>query len=307
VWAGLVAAILVATYPPLIDATGDLLSEPLGALWLTAALLALALRRPALGGALLAAAVLTRANLLVLIPVLTVVLGRRGGLRFAVAAIVPVAAWSLHVGAPVTTGGGSSLFVGTYLPGHGTLPGAKRALKAETIRFAPELKGRHAKDLPGERVIDAVAARRPASDRDAALRDAALANLATYPREHPGRFAAMVAGKLPRLWLGPARGEGRTPTLLRLWHGLLVLAAFVGIVAGRNRTMLAALVAFTLFHLLAGAMPRYALPLLPALIATGCAGWAQRRIDAGGAHRLAPRERAADREVTPRPVGAPSA
>ena len=308
-WAGIVAAVVVATYPPLIDATGDLLSEPLGALWLTAALLALALRRPALGGALLAAAVLTRANLLVLIPVLAAVLalGRQGALRFAVAALVPVVAWSLHVGAPVTTGGGSSLFVGTYLPGHGTLPGAKRALKAETLRFAPELRGRHAKDLPGERVIDAVAARRPAIDRDAALRDAALANLATYPREHPGRFAAMVAGKLPRLWLGPARGESRTSTLLRLWHGLLVLVAFVGIVAGRNRTMLAVLVAFTLFHLLAGAMPRYALPLLPALIATGCAGWARQWLDRSGTHRLAPRERATDREVSGEPLGVPAA
>ena len=85
-----------------------------------------------------------------------------------------------------------------------------------------------------------------------------------------------------------------------------MLAAFAGILAGRNRTMLAVLVAFTLFHLLAGAMPRYALPLLPALIATGCAGWAQRWIHAGSAHRLAPPERATDREVTPRPVGAPS-
>jgi hypothetical protein len=275
-WAGLVAAAIVATYPPLIGATGDLLSEPLGALWLTAALLALAVRRPALGGALLAAAVLTRANLLVLIPVLVVVLalGRQGAWRFAVAAIVPVAAWSLHVGAPVTTGGGSSLFVGTYLPGHGTLPGAKRALKAETVRFAPELAARHAKDLPGDRVLDAVAARRPALDRDGALREAAITNLTTYPREHPTRFAAMVASKLPRLWLGPSRdGGGRTGELVRLWHALLVLVAIAGLLAGRNRTILAALIAFTLFHLIAGAMPRYALPLLPALIATGTAGW----------------------------------
>ena len=58
-----------------------LLSEPLGALWLTAAMLALARRRYALAGLLLAAAVLTRANLLVLIPVLALSLGtaaRRG-------------------------------------------------------------------------------------------------------------------------------------------------------------------------------------------------------------------------------------
>jgi hypothetical protein len=272
VLAGLVAAALVAAYPPLIEATGDLLSEPLGALWLTASLLALARRRYALAGLLLAAAVLTRANLLVLIPVVAVLLGRRG-LVFAVAALVPVVAWSINVGAPVSTGGGSSLFVGTFVPGGGTLPGAKRALKRETIRFAPELRGRHAKDLPGNRVLDAVAARRPGLDRDGALRHAALRNLATYPREQPGRFAAMMAGKVPRLWLGPARGGTRSSTGLRIWHLVLVIAALAGVLRARNRTLLAVLVAFTLFHLIAGAMPRYALPLLPALIATGAAGW----------------------------------
>ena len=76
----MIAAALVATYPPLIAVTGDLLSEPLGALWLTAAFVALARRRYALAGLLLAAAVLTRANLLVLVPVLALALG-------------PLAAW----------------------------------------------------------------------------------------------------------------------------------------------------------------------------------------------------------------------
>jgi hypothetical protein len=248
------------------------LSEPLGALWLTASLVALSRRRYALAGALLAAAVLTRANLLVLIPVIAVLLGRRG-LWFAVAALVPVVAWSINVGAPVTTGGGSSLFVGTFLPGGGTLPGTKRALKAETIRFAPELRGRHAKELPGDRVLDAVAARDPGRDRDAALRHAALRNLATYPLERPAAFAAMVASKVPRLWLRPSRGGTRSSSALRVWHLVVVVLAFAGILRARNRTMLAVLVAFTLFHLIAGAMPRYAIPLLPALIAAGAAGW----------------------------------
>ena len=140
-WAGLVAAVLVATYPPLIAVTGDLLSEPLGRAVADRGAARARAAALALAGLLLAAAVLTRANLLVLIPVLA--LAARAARRAAcsrVAALVPVAAWSLNVGAPVTTGGGSSLFVGTYLPGDGTLPGAKRALKAETIRFAPELE-----------------------------------------------------------------------------------------------------------------------------------------------------------------------
>ena len=46
-WAGLVAALIVGTYPPLIGATGDQLSEPLGAFLLIAAftVLALAIKR----------------------------------------------------------------------------------------------------------------------------------------------------------------------------------------------------------------------------------------------------------------------
>jgi hypothetical protein len=217
--------------------------------------------------------VLTRANLLVLIPVVAVAVGRRGGPVLAVAALVPVVAWSVNAGAPVTTGGGSSLFVGTFLPGGGTLQGAKRELQGETVRLEPGLRGRRARDLPGDKVIDAVAARRPGLDRDAALRAAALHNLATYPREHPGRFAGMVAAKLPRLWLRPSRTGTRTTGAVRIVHVLLVLAAFAGIVRGRNRTLLALLAAFTLFHLVAGAMPRYALPLIPALLAAGAAGW----------------------------------
>jgi len=268
---GVIAAALVATYPPLIAVTGDLLSEPLGALWLTGAFVALARRRYALAGLLLAVAILTRANLLVLVPVLAIALGRRG-LVFAVAALIPVLAWSLNAGAPISTGGGSSFFIGTYLPGHGTLPGAKAALKWETLRHSPELSGiAHARELPGERVLDAVAARHPRLDRDAALRAEGWQNLRTQPRAHPLAYARMLAAKLPRMWLTPSpRSDGLRTGPLRLWHVLLVLGALAGL---RDRRVLAALLAFAAFHLVVEAIPRYALPVLPVLIATGCAGW----------------------------------
>ena len=209
--AGLVGAAVVATYPPLIEATGDLLSEPLGALWLTASLLALARRRYALAGVLLAAAVLTRANLLVLIPVLAVLLGRRGGV-FALAALVPVVAWSINVGAPVSTGRRELAVRGDVPAGRRHVPGAKRELKGETIRFSPScaVATRRTSRASGCSTRSRRAIR--GLDRDAALRDAALRNLETYPREQPGRFAAMVAGKAPRLWLGPARGGTRSST-----------------------------------------------------------------------------------------------
>ncbi|MDP9293455.1 MAG: glycosyltransferase family 39 protein, partial [Actinomycetota bacterium] len=70
-WAGLLAAALTGFYPPLILATGEQLSEPLGALLLICAFLAFALaarRRTtplyAVAGLLLGLAVLTRADLL---------------------------------------------------------------------------------------------------------------------------------------------------------------------------------------------------------------------------------------------------
>ena len=44
-WAGLVAAALVGLYPPLILATGEQFSEPLGAFFVTAGFAALALRQ----------------------------------------------------------------------------------------------------------------------------------------------------------------------------------------------------------------------------------------------------------------------
>jgi hypothetical protein len=223
-------------------------------------------------GLCLAAAVLTRANLLVLVPVLAVTLGRRGGAVFALAALVPIAAWCVNSSVPVSTGGGTAFFIGTFLPGEGTLPGAKQALKWETLRRSPELRRiKHARDLPGEEVLNTVAARRPGLERDAALRAAGWHNLATYPRLDPLGYARMMLAKVPRMWLTPSpRSNGLRTTWLKLWHLLIVLAAIAGL---RDRRVLVALLAFAAFHVVVEAIPRYALPMLPVLIASGCAGW----------------------------------
>ena len=191
-----------------------------------------------------------------------------------VAALVPVGLWSLNVTAPVSTGGGSAFFVGTFLPGDATVGGTKRALKAETIRARPEWRGVHAKDLPGGVVLDAVAARHPDRDRDAALRAEAWRNLRTYPREAPAAYAAMIAKKLPRLWLKPSRrSDGLCTTPLRIWHALIVLAAFAGLLLAGNRLVAGALLGLHALPPRRRSDPRYALPALPVLIAAGTAGW----------------------------------
>src|SRR4051794_1532715 len=70
--AGLAAAGVVAVYPPLVRTTGELLSEPFGALGLTLAVLALVAARSsdrrallAVGGGLLGLTALARADLLI--------------------------------------------------------------------------------------------------------------------------------------------------------------------------------------------------------------------------------------------------
>src|SRR5262249_42033227 len=128
---------------------------------------------------------------------------------------------------------------------------------------------RHASELPGDRVLDAVAARHPNLERDAALRAEAWHNVKAYAAKPA--FVAMIASKLPRLWLTPSpRTAGQRTTPLKLWHLLIVLLAVAGL---RDRRVIAALLAFTAFHLVVEAIPRYALPMLPVLIAAGCAGW----------------------------------
>ena len=91
-WAGVLAGAIVGTYPPLIGATGDQLSEPLGAFLLLAAFAALALavkRRArwwgwAIAGALFALAILTRTDLL---PVPFLIAGIGGAGRAVQAAL----------------------------------------------------------------------------------------------------------------------------------------------------------------------------------------------------------------------------
>ncbi len=307
--AGLVAALVVAVHPPLVRATGDLLTEPLAALLVTAAVAAvvLGLRAGALrwaaplAGALAAGAVLTRASLLPVPVVLAAVVlaatirrrGRRTGVAaaaaFTAAAAVLVVPWSVHasrtVGEPVVVapGGGVALFVGTYLPGRGQLFWTKKALAGEARRHDPRLRGVPAAKLPGRAISDAVAARRPHLPRDAALRAAARENVARALRDDPAAFAGLLARKVPRLWWRYSEGADRRPAAWRTaLHRLLVAACALALALAlwrrRDAGLVAAavvLVAVTSVHVAAEAIPRYALPAVPLLVAAGTAAAAR--------------------------------
>lgn len=289
--AGVLAAGAVAVYPPLISASGDLLTEPLGALMLTVALIAvvLALRRPSLlaggaAGALLGLAVLVRADLVLLPWALAALVGllvwrsdgRGAALRtagaLAVATVVVLAPWAAYASSetgrfvPVSSGGASNLFVGTYVPGDGTMFGLKRALG-----FPPT--------TPQQRVIDSVAARHPELDREAALRKEARENVREHVLGDPVGFAGMAAAKVERLWLHYSVGTYRNERdwILAL-HRLLVLlslgAIAVVLAAGRRRELwiiVLAVVYVTAVNVVLVSEARHNLPFIGVLAAGGAA------------------------------------
>jgi 4-amino-4-deoxy-L-arabinose transferase-like glycosyltransferase len=307
-WAGLVAAALVGFYPPLILATGEQLSEPLGAFLLIFAFAALVVATRSRAswatvgaGVLLGFAVLTRADLLPVPFLLAALVGawvwqageglRRGALAAAVlagAAAITIAPWvayaSMRAGefVPVTTGGPSSVFIGTYLPGSGTTEGFKRALGDEAKRLNPRFRRIPNSELQAQWVLDVIAARHPDLKRDAAIALEARRNLVRYGLRHPLKFGAMMLDKgLERLWSRYARGGARQESIaIRTWHIVLILSSFSGLAVAvmRRRSLLLATIlttaaTLTAMHMLAVSQARYNLPLMPALIAGGVTGW----------------------------------
>jgi 4-amino-4-deoxy-L-arabinose transferase-like glycosyltransferase len=304
-WAGLAAALAVALYPPLVQATAALVSEPLGALAVTSALatLAWAWRGPPwrflCAGVAFGLACLVRADVLVAAVVIPVAVGmlaaRRRGWRagasrssaMLLASAAVVGPWSVYASSsagsivPVTDGGESTLFIATYLPGHGTLFGMKHALAAETRRRFPQVRHQPLGTIPAATYLAAVAARRPGLTQAAAMRHAVADNLRRYALGRPGAFASMLAAKLARMWGGYDHGtHHRVIASTLLIHRVIVLLALAGILAGlylgRSAAfglVVLALLVTTALDVFFVAEPRHAIRLLPGLVGAGAAGW----------------------------------
>jgi 4-amino-4-deoxy-L-arabinose transferase-like glycosyltransferase len=307
-WGGLLAGAIVGTYPPLIGATGDQLSEPLGAFLLLAAFVALALavkrRRTwwfAASGALFGLTILTRTDLLA-VPFLIagigglIVLIRTRSLRLAItrwgmvaiAAAVVLAPWTIYASReegrfiPVTKGSAAALFVGTYLPGGGTTIGMKEQLEGELRRRHPEYRDTKTYKIPAEYALEIFAAKHPDLPRDQALQKEARRNLIHYSTSQPLDFARMQWAKAKRMWFFYYRGGGvhYISTPMRIWQVVLVLAGGLGLLAGLIRrrdpllgAVLIAILFSTLIHTIVVSQARYNVPLMPSLIAAGVAGW----------------------------------
>ena len=306
-FAGLATAAAIAVYPPASDATRALVSETLGAFTATTALALLVWAwrgRGALrfvpAGLAVGLACLVRADLLpaaATVPLAVAAFGvRRFGWRRAlargavllIAAAAAVAPWTVHASrlaghfVPVTDGDSGTLFVGTYLPGQGTIFGMKRQLYREAVRHDPLLRRRRPYQVPSRAVLDAVAARRPRLAREAALGAAARENLRTYALGRTGAYSQMLAAKLWRMWTQPYHAaSARVHPWVKTLHRVLVALAVAGILAGLvlGRTAALALVIVSLAITTAVntffvAEPRHAFRMLPALVAAGAAGWA---------------------------------
>ncbi len=331
---GLLAAGLVALYPPLIEASSDLLSEPLGALLITCAMAAvmLALRRPVwwlliAAGALLGAAVLTRADLILVPAIAGVVVGAalwarerrrvgrddastadgepstsasvparagllagaRGVALLGLGCLLLVGPWSAYASdreghfVPVSNGGPSNLFIGTFLPGDGGLTGTKHALADQTRARFPELAGEKPFRLPMPKVLVTVRERRPDLARDEALRAAGMENLRRYALGEPVAFAGMMVRKVERLWLHYTVGAFQDERAwIRVVHVGIVVLALVGLLAAAARRRGGAglwVLGLTLLYITAlnavlVSEPRHNLAVMPLVVAAGVAGLA---------------------------------
>lgn len=305
-WAGVAAAAVTALYPPLIYHTSDLLSEPLGAFLLTSglALTAWGIRRPAwwklvAAGAVLGLTILTRADLALVPGIALAVAGavawhRAGrvaaGLRSAAlvggAALLVVLPWTIFASTtkdelvPLTSGGGSNFWMGTYLPGGGTLFGSKREWTEAVRANHPGYRDTYWEDIPQVYVLEAVARRHPELERDAALRREGWANLRRYAIGRPGSFAKMMAAKAWRMWGKPPTGSGR---VAKAWITALHLAicaiALAGLLAGLALTRRAelwlialSLAYVTLLNMILVSEARHLVTSIPSLAAGGAAG-----------------------------------
>jgi 4-amino-4-deoxy-L-arabinose transferase-like glycosyltransferase len=305
--AGLAGAAAFAIYPALLQYQGLLLTEPLAAFLLSAALVTFlrAADRPSpwrwLGaGALLGALSLVRPEYLtiaVLLPLAWLAReGLRGRLRRSAAlagvallgtalVIVP---WTirnaivLDRAVPVSTGGGKALFIGTYLDANGDGPQLRELLLSERPALRERLARGGPVDDPNrfalERVLSRVAAERyPGLETDAALGRMGRKNLEDDVAQEPIAFAGMLVDKAYASWTDAPRAvmEGEPWRILQL--GLIVLALLGLASLAIRRRFEAAILGLVLAYMTAvGALlissPRRELVVLPILAALAGVG-----------------------------------
>jgi 4-amino-4-deoxy-L-arabinose transferase-like glycosyltransferase len=251
--AALIAAGMVAVYPPFIHSTGALMSEPPALFTLPAAVLALlwADSRGSpwawlLPGLLFGATALIRPEYLFVAFAFTLFVFIRRWMKdgpgnslvatalFFVAVLLPVIPWTVHNYVqldrivPVSTGSGKALFVGTYLPADGEYQRVKAELHERFTGEQLEPGSDALDDVDPVPLFDRVADGYPGLSRDAALGKAGRENLDRYLSDDPLGYAGMTLRKVWRMWSSGV-GEAMSSTAGRIMQVLLVLAGIAGL------------------------------------------------------------------------------
>ncbi len=248
--AGLIGGAAVAIYPALLEYQGMLMSEPLAATLLSAAVLAILWaadvghRRMGwlVPGMLLGALALTRPEYLAIsLPIAVVVFARQGrtgwreglvqALALLVGLVVVVAPWTARNAialdrlVPVSTGGGQVLFAGSYIPSGGD----PERVGTEVLERHPELRAQLPPDPRLEQILAALAKQRyPELESDAALARMGRERLWDDVSERPLSYAGFVAAKIGRIWGHGPRDVMREPAW-EVLHWLLVALGLLGL------------------------------------------------------------------------------
>jgi 4-amino-4-deoxy-L-arabinose transferase-like glycosyltransferase len=255
--AGLVAAGLVALYPPFIHSTGAAMSETLAIFLLGLVGLTLLWARDGgaerrhrwaawlLPGFLTGLLCLTRPEYMAVGLVLALIIawaeadrrilhGILAAVFFLLAMALPILPWTVHNLntldrlVPISTGSGKALFTGTFMPGDGDYQRTKAVLARQQLGVdlkpgSPELD-----EIDPKPLFDRVAERYPELSRDDALGRIGRQQLEENLSERPFDYAAMTARKVWRMW---SQGQGGVMRSVpgRIVQVALVVAGLVGL------------------------------------------------------------------------------
>jgi len=281
--AGLIAALLAATYPAFVFNTGRLLSEPLAEVTVPAAVLAFlwASDKPRkaawlVPGLLIGLSALVRPEYLLFgVAFALLALIRRGPVAAAALALafaLPIVPWALHVSdvegrfVPISTGAGKALFIGSYLPGDGIHDRVKIELMERYLGMRDVTPEQRA-GQPMEPLLDKVAAKYPDMPRDAALNRIGRENLSRYIQDQPVAVARMMLDKMRWMWRGSS-GAMLSPAAVALQIAIVVLGAIGLVILAVRRRFEALLFAvvilgLTVFSGIVLSAPRRNLALMP--------------------------------------------
>jgi hypothetical protein len=302
-WAAVIGVALCALYIPLILITRTYLSEPFGGLMILATFAAAAWARRrgwreiVAAGVLAGLACLTREDLFPGVVVIALAMAlamwrtsRRRALSttglYLACSVLVITPWVIYAShrdgrfVPITDGGASAFFIGSYLPGHGEQFDVEKSFKGVICSHSATLCRQYAKERTAA-VFAYLASEHPRLSPNAAVTQADFENIEKYAFGRPLAFAGMLIEKVWRMWSEPWSGgnNSRHPDTSRVQHLIFIALALIGLLGGAAMTrrwslvtVAAALAVMTVLNVLVNAQGRDNLRFDPLVFTFGAAG-----------------------------------